>query len=517
MPSASGSIRSIDRATNHGWEQQTNEGAHNPRKIHSASPRRECAVLGHSLATLFLLGSALLCASGRNDLNLVWIAYGYLMGALFALIGAILSATLGPLYLIVCYYFALFCAVPAIVQIQHEAFPFASTYTHLQIYSAIIVLSLAQLCFMAGVAAARSRTRSKPEVQLENSSRVPRSGALKPQVLAVLLTSAGLLVALASGPTRIFAARFDDGATTFDDGAGAQLIHLARALAVIGLMLSIMATQEARRTSGRRQAPAGLVYCASIALVVNYPPALPRFQMLGVILAVLVISIDFRRLHTKLLFSAFATFFLLYLFPAVKDLRNGLNWTAVAKQGRSDYLLSVDFDSFKQTIDTTIYFAHAPFRWGENILGVLLFWVPRSLWTGKPIHTGSIVSSGLGYPYNNVSSPLPAEGYASSGIVGTILIMVLVGFGVGALDRVGPESRMESRLIQGVAFGYATILMRGALNAVAPMIGPAFALAIVVVLIYRKQVQNPDQRIGMPGGNVCPRDKRLGHARGVPE
>ena len=82
---------------------------------------------------------------------------------------------------------------------------------------------------------------------------------------------------------------------------------------------------------------------------------------------------------------------------------------SIQRVSPSRYLLNVDFDGFMQITSTIQYLESEPIRWGNNFLGVVLFFVPRGLWEGKPIDTGVIVSEGLGYWYNNVASPLPAE------------------------------------------------------------------------------------------------------------
>ena len=50
------------------------------------------------------------------------------------------------------------------------------------------------------------------------------------------------------------------------------------------------------------------------------------------------------------------------------------------------------------------------YTYGYQVLGLFTFWIPREIWLGKPLASGVIAASFLGYSFTNVSSPLWAEG-----------------------------------------------------------------------------------------------------------
>jgi hypothetical protein len=77
-------------------------------------------------------------------------------------------------------------------------------------------------------------------------------------------------------------------------------------------------------------------------------------------------------------------------------------------------------------------------RLGQQILGALLFFVPRDIWADKPIASGQMLGEYLVLYYNlwftNISFPLPAEGYVDFGIFGLILYAALLGYYSRRLD-----------------------------------------------------------------------------------
>jgi len=469
------------------------------RSSHSESPEISLprsvsttwAVGAHALAAALLCTTVAMCVLPGSPPHGDVVAAVYLGATLAALLGAAFSPRLGALSLIVAFYFFAFVAVPTMVQIRRGHFPFASTYTDEELVRGFIIVSLAQLALLMGVAAAGLGSKSRRPSSLSTSSTTEAEVA-RARGLAIAFTGVSAAFAAMAGPAHVFTARFDDArATLGDEGMSAQLVHVARAFVLVALLLSILARRLAPSPESRRRARNVLILTTCAVLVIDFPPALPRFQLLALVLAVLVLVIDFRRPGVKLVFSAAAAVFLLFVFSAIKDLRNGLTLEATTRERLGDYLITADFDSFKQVVDTTVYFANAPQRAGENFLGAALFWVPRSLWPGKPLHTGAIVSEGLGYPYNNVSSPLPAEGYASWGLAGAVVVMALIGLLIGRLEGRGGGKAMGTAIPRwisyAVATGYATILLRGALNAVAPMIFTAFVLAMVVNLAFRRR------------------------------
>ena len=103
---------------------------------------------------------------------------------------------------------------------------------------------------------------------------------------------------------------------------------------------------------------------------------------------------------------------------------------------------------------------------GDRLLGVLFFWVPRSIWPNKPIDTGILLANFRGYSFTNLSSPLWAEFAINVGVVCTLLLMIGFGAGVVVLDLRLPRAFAvggTAAIIGAILPAYMIILLRGSL------------------------------------------------------
>ncbi len=75
-------------------------------------------------------------------------------------------------------------------------------------------------------------------------------------------------------------------------------------------------------------------------------------------------------------------------------------------------------------------------RWGMQLLGALLFWVPRAFWPDKPIATGAMVTEDLGFDFTNLAPPITAEALIDFGLIGVPLLGALFGLILARLDAV---------------------------------------------------------------------------------
>ena len=96
-----------------------------------------------------------------------------------------------------------------------------------------------------------------------------------------------------------------------------------------------------------------------------------------------------------------------------------------------DYAFSGHFDAFfnlTQVVDLSYSSA------GLQVMGALLFWIPRAIWPGKPVGTSFDFADYAGLSAHNVSFPLTAELYVDFGIFGVLLGMYILGLIYRRLD-----------------------------------------------------------------------------------
>lgn len=63
--------------------------------------------------------------------------------------------------------------------------------------------------------------------------------------------------------------------------------------------------------------------------------------------------------------------------------------------------------------------------YGNQLLGVLLFWVPRSIWSNKPIGSGAFMAEITNLDFSNISMNYFAEGYINFGVFGMFLFLLV--------------------------------------------------------------------------------------------
>lgn len=447
------------------------------------SPLRLAAglLLGLGLAALTLVMSAPLFIGSSREATLA-MAWLFLTASSLVHTSVVLDARRGGVSLLLVFFFTFFIAVPSLVQVETGVFPFYASYDPQVIVDTYALLSGSLLFSLIGVRWGEKRTyRAQVVVPLSVKSLARFSLALLAlcSVIAVYVGPAQFLVTRAEFSTRV------------SEGLDQQLSLVARSLSLLAAICSLLVASRAVSRDQARYWVIAILCLGSFAFL-NYPPALPRFQLLGSILCIAAVFANFYRPILKLLFSIIGVFFLLFVFPAIKALGEGrgIQFSNILGNDVTQYLQRVDFDAFKQVADTLLYLENGNFRFGENLLGVVLFWVPRELWPSKPVGSGEIVSGGLGYVYTNVSSPLPAEGLISFGVVGVVIFMGVFGFIVGRTEWRTP-GRFASSAIYGqevfyiLLIGFETIILRGALNSVAPMFMSAFVAYLALIVWTR--------------------------------
>jgi hypothetical protein len=162
-------------------------------------------------------------------------------------------------------------------------------------------------------------------------------------------------------------------------------------------------------------------------------------------------------------------------------------------------LLSGDFDSFAQMMNGYLVAARDGIVPGRQLSGVLLFWVPRSVWSHKPVDTAQYIADGRGYSFTNLSSPLWIEFYLNGGWVLLAVGMFALGFGLHRwdtrLDAQFDVYRMPGLLGCILPF-FLMIVLRGPLLQAATYLG--FILAFAAFVQRRKLKARPRVPTGAP-------------------
>jgi hypothetical protein len=150
----------------------------------------------------------------------------------------------------------------------------------------------------------------------------------------------------------------------------------------------------------------------------------------------------------------------------------------------ADHYFSINYDSWANIYTAVEIVKVHSMQWGHQLMGSLLFFVPSSLWSSKPLATGIFLADYLIANYSmwftNLSAPLIAEGYLDFGPGGVVLYAAALAWFVVFLNRLA--LRRDNYLAFPMATYAAVFLMivlRGSL-----MIALGFAAAAFLAFCF---------------------------------
>ncbi len=270
------------------------------------------------------------------------------------------------------------------------------------------------------------------------------------------------------GPSNLFAARRDAKSSLSDSFGDSPAIALVTAGAKLGLLVAFVALMQLRqqqKTGGLKPTTILPILVAVVLFVCVNPISSARYVfgtvLLGAIAALGVYATVWRFRVVAL--SALTG--IVVLFPLLDTFRRTLD-TTVTLEGPLESMTSGDFDSFAQIMNTFEYVEANGIVWGNQLLGVLFFWVPRDIWPDKPAGSGGFIAEFKGYSFTNLSEPVWAEFYLNFGWVGMAIGLGLLGYLIARLD-VRSESILTHspvpHVLACITPFYLLILLRGSL------------------------------------------------------
>jgi oligosaccharide repeat unit polymerase len=155
----------------------------------------------------------------------------------------------------------------------------------------------------------------------------------------------------------------------------------------------------------------------SFMILIAPPTLIPRFMAGALYLPVFyfLVSKYVRVRYSLILFAG-----LLVVFPLLdigRQLANGATGNIVVIDLLVGNFSAGHLDSFQSTMMAV---QHGAIEWGRQLLGAMLFFVPRSIWIGKPIGSGEYLALLTGLNFTNISMSWVGEWYLNFGIVGVV-------------------------------------------------------------------------------------------------
>ncbi|MGR6836671.1 hypothetical protein [Syntrophomonas erecta] len=217
--------------------------------------------------------------------------------------------------------------------------------------------------------------------------------------------------------------------------------------------------------------------------ICSNPVASARYQVGFVGLSTMFVIFKWNDRQSMKLWIMSLLILLLVIFPYA-DLFRSTKDINIDYQGVANELTkNGDYDAFKQLANTVEYVENEGSTKGNQALGVLFFFVPRTVWGDKPLGTGEFVAEYMGYDYTNLSAPLWAEAYINGGLIGVILAFICYGFIIGLLEKVYLEKKTKSSFVTVfVPFfaGYQLFFLRGDIMSTFAYLVPILGFMLIV-------------------------------------
>lgn len=168
-----------------------------------------------------------------------------------------------------------------------------------------------------------------------------------------------------------------------------------------------------------------------VLMLLSAPPTgMARFAVAALYIPVLLSTFPFfRRKHV---FALMIIFGLMCVFPMLNTFRNFSSESSITFVVKFDQFENTNFDAysmFMRVLGNSIVVGFG------QLLGVLFFFVPRTVWPSKPIGSGAYVAEEMGLYTTNLSMPFFGEGYINGGYLGVVLFTMLIAYGIAKADK----------------------------------------------------------------------------------
>lgn len=288
-----------------------------------------------------------------------------------------------------------------------------------------------------------------------------------------------VVVVLSGGFGTFFANRSQHAAALaaagLGSGGGAADVGLVRllpmAVAVAALYLVALEARQQRRSGAPLGGPVVLLTIGAVGLwaIFANPLSNSRYVAISPLLAVALLTWPAKRpaagfgMAAGLLAGLYIVYPLANIFRTTdpKDTLVGLGPHVIA---------GPDFDGFQQVANSLIYVHRQGYEMGHTIISAVLFFVPRSIWSGKSLPASLPVAADRGYSFTDLSEPFHAELFLNFGWLGVAVGLFLLGRLWAVVDDA--YRRADQALLTTFApyIAFAQIgLIRGPLGSLTPV------------------------------------------------
>ncbi|MDP2088742.1 MAG: O-antigen polymerase [Flavobacteriaceae bacterium] len=194
-------------------------------------------------------------------------------------------------------------------------------------------------------------------------------------------------------------------------------------------------------------------------VITAFPLGMARNAAAGFYLPLVLIFVPiFKRKH---FFVSSLIFGLLVIFPFLDNFRRFNDFSELEFSFDFHIFTDLHFDAYSSFVRAINY---ETITYGNQLLGVLLFFVPRSIWPTKPIGSGALQAHQIGMTWDNISCTYFAEGYINFGLVGVFLFVLFIAYFTAIFDKAYwrlKENKSFINIIYILSIGMFLFILRG--------------------------------------------------------
>lgn len=167
-----------------------------------------------------------------------------------------------------------------------------------------------------------------------------------------------------------------------------------------------------------------------LAFISCFPTSLARLRAAAYYIPMLLILYPALRWKNRyiLLFS----WGLLLVFPFLNNFRNWGEGYELNLSPDFDMFRSMNFDSYQSF---AFVIQNDIITYGQQLLLVFFFWIPRSIWESKPYMSGRMVAHDYNLWFDQISMNYFGEGYLNFGLIGVLIFTIFLGYITSMFDK----------------------------------------------------------------------------------
>jgi oligosaccharide repeat unit polymerase len=370
-------------------------------------------------------------------------------------------------------YVYIWLGMAGMLQLTSGSFPWRSVHSPGSVLVGLAIIAVGLFAYEVGLRAPRVRRsrhapRITPNARFIDPYRVVAMAVFATVAVAYLLFTLGGVAALMVSRQELSGtlARLSGGSGKVIGMATAAMLKIPPFVALVALWTSWLHRRTQVRSGHWLLWP--ILVLAVVNVIVNNPFSSTRAWFGTVVLTFLLISFRWRRRYSMTIWVAALVGLFIVVFPYADLFRYQVALKIDAPNHASlgeQFVKNGDYASFQQVLNAVTFTEVNGHTLGRQFLGAVFVWVPRRIWTSKPIDTGDLVAIFAGYPFTNLEMPLWAELYVDWQVPGVILGLFAYGWITSALQRdylrnASPATSFRN-LAMPILAGYQLFLIRG--------------------------------------------------------